>query len=344
MSSQRELIPRGWTATAIVATGERLMQGRKRKSPLVSGRRGGMLCVVRWFWIILCVGWLGRPIQAEPVAAPAGGREADQQVKAAWAAWLQGFGELDRERLAEALGEMRERIQGEYEVDLAPVKQTARMLSMVLRGSGETQAYAAWLDAQYRSWPDRIDFRVGLTEGVPEEAVIPGIQLDEGEVLPGLNELRGAEHFVPRLKPIFESMRVPVELVWVAEVESAFDPRAISPVGAAGLYQLMPATARQYGLVLEPEDDRLHPEKNALAAARHMSYLKRTFNDWPLAMAAYNAGHNRVRGLLAKHNARSFEEIALYLPLETQLFVPKVDATLVRREGVSLARLPSPVP
>ena len=80
----------------------------------------------------------------------------------------------------------------------------------------------------------------------------------------------------------------------------------------------MPATARQYGLVLEPEDDRFHPEKNARAAARHMLYLSGVFDDWPLAMAAYNAGHNRVRGLLTKHNARSFEEIALYLPLETQ--------------------------
>jgi membrane-bound lytic murein transglycosylase D len=274
--------------------------------------------------------------------APTDDREGEHQAKAALATWLQGFGELDRERLAAALGEIRERIQGEYEVDLAPVKQTARMLAMVLRGSEDTQTYAAWLDARYRSWPDRIDFRVGPTADASDGPVIPGSPLDVAEV--PLNELRGAEHFVPRLKPIFESMQVPAELVWVAEVESAFDPRAISPVGAAGLYQLMPATARQYGLVLEPEDDRLHPEKNALAAARHMSYLKRTFNDWPLAMAAYNAGHNRVLGLLSKHNARSFEEIAHLLPLETQLFVPKIDATLVRREGVSLARLSSPVP
>jgi membrane-bound lytic murein transglycosylase D len=125
----------------------------------------------------------------------------------------------------------------------------------------------------------------------------------------------------------------------VAEVESAFNPRAVSPVGAAGLYQLMPATARQYGLMLEPDDDRFDPEKNARAAARHMSYLSWLFDDWPLAMAAYNAGHNRVRRLLVKHNARSFEEIASYLPLETQMFVPKVDATLVRREGVSLEGL-----
>jgi membrane-bound lytic murein transglycosylase D len=107
------------------------------------------------------------------------------------------------------------------------------------------------------------------------------------------------------------------------------------------LYQLMPATARQYGLMLEPEDDRFHPEKNARAAARHMSYLRREFDDWALAMAAYNAGHNRVRGLLDKHHARSFEEIADYLPAETRQYVPKVDATLARRAGVTLAGLPA---
>jgi membrane-bound lytic murein transglycosylase D len=276
------------------------------------------------------------------VSRDAVSRGGDGTVEGGWLGWLRGFGELQGEQLRTVMGQVRERMQGDYEVDLAPVKQTARLLAAILREAPETQPYAAWLQARCRDWPNQVEFRIGSAEVVWIEASIPGVEL-EG-VLPGLLEARGAEHFVPRLKPIFESMRLPVELVWVAEVESAFNPRAVSPVGAAGLYQLMPATARQYGLVLEPEDDRFHPEKNARAAARHMLYLSQVFDDWPLAMAAYNAGHNRVRGLLAKHNARSFEEIAVYLPRETQLFVPKVDATLVRREGVSLARLSSPVP
>jgi membrane-bound lytic murein transglycosylase D len=307
-----------------------------------------MLRGVRWIWIILGMGLLGNPARAELAASVVAGdirgsAEAGLEGKG-WAGWLEGFRRMDGERMADVLGQLRERVQGEYEVDLIAVKGTARLLAVVLSGAEETQGYAAWLEAQYRSWPDQFGFRVWLTEPMPTEMGVPGVELEERLAVPGLIEPRGADHFVPRLKPIFEMMQVPVELVWVAEVESSFNPRAISPVGAAGLYQLMPATARQYGLVLEPDDDRFDPEKNAQAAARHMSYLRWVFDDWPLAMAAYNAGHNRVRRLLAKHNASSFEEIALHLPLETQLFVPKVDATLVRREGVSLGRLRSGLP
>jgi membrane-bound lytic murein transglycosylase D len=257
--------------------------------------------------------------------------------------WLRGFGEVDLDQASEILGQIQRRFHGEYEVDLGPAKGTARMLAAVLSGAEETAAYAVWLQDRTRAWPNQVQFRVG-SHGELARVAPPTSPLRVVKAIPALVEPRGAEHFVPKLKPIFESMDVPVELVWVAEVESAFDPRAVSPVGAAGLYQLMPATARQYGLVLEPEDDRFIPEKNARAAARHMLYLRRVFDDWHLAMAAYNAGHNRVRGLLAKHNARSFEEIAPYLPLETRMFVPKVDATLVRREGVSLARLGSRLP
>ncbi len=302
---------------------------------------------VRWFGIMFCLGLLGATVAARTeglMSRDATSRGAEGTVEAGWLGWLRAFGESQGEQLTSVWGQVRERLQGDYEVDLVPVKQTARLLAAILRNAPETGPYAAWLQARCRDWPNQIEFRVGSTEVVWIEANIPGMGLEGAGVVPGLPEPRGAAHFVPRLKPIFESMRLPPELVWVAEVESAFDPQAVSPVGAAGLYQLMPATARQYGLVLEPEDDRFHPEKNARAAARHMLYLSGVFGDWPLAMAAYNAGHNRVRGLLAKHNARSFEEIALYLPLETQQFVPKVDATLVRREGVSLARLSTPVP
>ena len=60
-------------------------------------------------------------------------------------------------------------------------------------------------------------------------------------------------------------------------------------------------------------------------------------------MAAYNAGETRVRRLLDKHRARSFDEIATHLPAETQPYVPKVEATILRREGVTLAQLKMPV-
>ena len=142
-----------------------------------------------------------------------------------------------------------------------------------------------------------------------------------------------------KLKPVFAQERVPAELVWLAEVESAFDPRARSPVGAAGLFQLMPATAKRYGLRRWPWDQRYQPEPSARAAAQYLKQLHKQFGDWPLTVAAYNAGEGTVQKLLDRFNTRSFDRIATHLPAETQMFVPKVEATLMRREGVKLAKL-----
>jgi membrane-bound lytic murein transglycosylase D len=153
---------------------------------------------------------------------------------------------------------------------------------------------------------------------------------------------KGAATYVPKLKPVFASHRVAQELVWLAEVESSFNPEAHSPAGAAGLYQLMPATAKSLGLSLQPKDERLDPEKSAGAAARYLKYLHGKFKDWRLTLAAYNTGEGRVQTLLKKHKARSFDEIAPRLPAETQMYVPKFEAVLQRREGIPIAKLAAP--
>jgi membrane-bound lytic murein transglycosylase D len=174
---------------------------------------------------------------------------------------------------------------------------------------------------------------------VPTEAQQRKVWSDITIVEPWPAEARSR---VPGLKPIFREEGVPEELVWIAEVESSFDPRARSPAGAAGLYQLMPETARAQGLSTFPFDQRYRPEKNARASARYLHALHRRFKDWPLALAAYNAGETRVANLLSRHRAKTFSGIARYLPAETQMYVPRIDALLQRREGRSLARLPGP--
>src|SRR5690606_27267521 len=119
--------------------------------------------------------------------------------------------------------------------------------------------------------------------------------------------------------------------------------KARSPAGAAGLYQLMPATARSLDLsVTWLRGERLHPEKNARAAAKYLRQLHARFKDWPLVLAAYNAGEPRVSNLLKKHRAKTFDGIANYLPSETQMYVPKVEAVIRKREGRSLADLKMP--
>ncbi len=144
-----------------------------------------------------------------------------------------------------------------------------------------------------------------------------------------------------RLKRTFSGQGVPPEWIWLAEVESSFNPSARSPVGARGLFQFMPATAQRFGLRLKP-DDRIDPDKSARAAASYLKILYRRFNSWPLALAAYNAGEGRVGKLLKRHQATRFEQISRHLPCETRLYVPKVLATVKKREGVQPISLPAP--
>ncbi len=151
-----------------------------------------------------------------------------------------------------------------------------------------------------------------------------------------------ADTLVPGLKKIFAEEGVPPEWVWLAEVESSMNPEARSPVGAKGLFQFMPATAERFGLKLSPSDERTHPEKSARAAAQYLRFLYGRFDSWPLALAAYNAGEGRVGRLLKSRNASTFEGIADALPAETQMYVPKVMATVALREGIDPAQLPPP--
>jgi len=131
--------------------------------------------------------------------------------------------------------------------------------------------------------------------------------------------------------------------VWLAEVESGFDARAQSPAGAAGMFQIMPATAKDYGLSLWPRDQRRQPESSALAAAKYLRALHDQFGDWRLAVAAYNCGAGAVQKALSRHRVKSYQRIATQLPAETQMYVPKVEATILHREGRELEKLKTPM-
>jgi membrane-bound lytic murein transglycosylase D len=151
-----------------------------------------------------------------------------------------------------------------------------------------------------------------------------------------------AKQYVPELKPIFAAQQIPPELVWVADAESSFDPGARSPTGAAGLFQLMPDTARRFGLSLWPRDQRYQPEPSATASARYLKYLYDRFKDWRLVLAAFNAGEGTVQKLLGRYKSDSYDGIAEHLPAETQMYVPRVEALVLRREGAKLEQLSIP--
>lgn len=128
----------------------------------------------------------------------------------------------------------------------------------------------------------------------------------------------------------------------MAEAESSLDPAARSPVGALGLFQLMPATARRFGLRTAIFDERKDPEKNARAAAQYLKRLYRQMGSWPLTLAAYNAGEGRVGKLIKTNKQATFDGIADDLPLETQMYVPKVMAIVSLREKTDPENMPGP--
>jgi membrane-bound lytic murein transglycosylase D len=251
------------------------------------------------------------------------------------------------------------RFQGTYVYDLGAMQQNAKKLIPILQQSDITSDYAAWLQTRMDYFEVAEQLRkqavaqspkpptntvrtnvVQLPAPSPQAERKAWITVIEKRPMPPL-----AQKHVPTLKRIFAAEKVPTQLVWLAEVESSFNPKARSPAGAAGLFQLMPSTARNMDLstgVFGFGDERTDTEKSGRAAARYLHQLHKRFGDWRLTLAAYNAGEGRVAELLKKHKAHTFEGIAKYLPAETQMYVPKVEAIMRKREGVALADLKTP--
>ena len=303
-------------------------------------------------WRCWCVGWLVAGCVAGGAVAAAPPDEMRQWLRENLdPEVLAAFGEVDEELLAKCCRALQEQFQGDYVIDLAALRQGAAALVPVLEAHTETKPYAAWLKLRldYLEVADELRLSIPPPRAEPGQPVAPvpnpepAVQRRVWQQHVAHRSLpANAAKYVARLKPVFVAQQVPPELVWVAEVESAFDPRAQSPVGAAGLFQLMPVTATQQGLRLHPADERLEPEKSAAAAAKYLRYLYGRFHDWRLALAAYNAGETRVRGLLARQPGKTFDAIAVRLPAETQMYVPKIEAVILRREGVGLAKLTGP--
>lgn len=130
---------------------------------------------------------------------------------------------------------------------------------------------------------------------------------------------------------IFREEGVPLELLRIAQVESNWNPFALSPKGAFGLWQFMPATARRYGLRVDAmHDDRADMERSTRAAARYLRDLHLRFGDWALALAAYNTGEDAVQRAMERGASRDFWSLSerKLLPAETRAYVPAVLAAL----------------
>lgn len=127
--------------------------------------------------------------------------------------------------------------------------------------------------------------------------------------------------------PLFEQMLkehdLPEDLKYLSIVESALVPRAESRVGAVGLWQFMPGTAKENGLRIDYYvDERQDPVKSTRAAIRYLTSLYERYDDWALALAAYNSGPGRVNRAIRRGRSRDFWRIRRYLPRETRNYVP----------------------
>lgn len=139
--------------------------------------------------------------------------------------------------------------------------------------------------------------------------------------------------YEPRLRAILAEVGVPEDLVYVAMIESGFDPSAQSSVGAAGMWQFMEPTGRVYGLATDYWTDfRLDFERSGYAAATYLADLKARFGTWELALAAYNAGYGLIVQSIRANNTNNFwalTEIESALPRQTANYVPKILAAAI---------------
>ena len=179
-----------------------------------------------------------------------------------------------------------------------------------------------------------VDIEAGLSMEIPEHRTVKSaLTLFTGEMRPSIQEsLIRSARYKPLIDKALDAKKLPRGLAYLPVIESAYRETLTSSAGAHGIWQFMGETAREYGLRVDWwVDERADPERSTRAAAAYLKDLHRQFDDWPLALAAYNAGPNRIRRALSENGATTFWELleAAAVPKETRGYVPTFFATLM---------------
>ncbi len=151
------------------------------------------------------------------------------------------------------------------------------------------------------------------------------IDLYAGKLRKQVSYMLGASNFyMPIIEEALDAYNIPQELKYIPIIESALNPRAVSPMGATGLWQLMIGTGKNYGLESNSLiDERRDPIKSTWAAARYLRDLYSIYQDWNLVIAAYNCGPGNINKAIRRANgAKDYWAIYNYLPQETRGYVP----------------------
>ena len=156
-----------------------------------------------------------------------------------------------------------------------------------------------------------------------------------------------SEYYFPLFEEAFDKQNVPLEIKYLAVVESALNPKAVSRVGATGLWQFMYQTGKQYGLKIDSYvDERSDPLKASEAAAQYMKNMYAIFGDWDLVLASYNSGPGNVAKAIRRSGGQqNYWNIRKNLPQETQGYVPAFLATMYiyeyhKEHGIKPERAP----
>lgn len=133
------------------------------------------------------------------------------------------------------------------------------------------------------------------------------------------------EYYFPMIEDIFDSYGLPAELKYMAVIESALNPVAVSRVGATGMWQFLYSTGKLYGLTINSiVDERRDPVKATHAAARYLKDMYNIYHDWVLVIAAYNCGPGNVdKAIRRSGNRKDYWEIYYRLPRETRGYIPQ---------------------
>jgi membrane-bound lytic murein transglycosylase D len=170
--------------------------------------------------------------------------------------------------------------------------------------------------------PFNIEYNVGL------ENVIKSFLKNRKRAF---ERLMGVSQFYfPLFEESLATQNIPLEIKYLAVVESALNPRAVSRVGATGLWQFMYQTGKQYDLKINSYvDDRNDPLKSSLAATQYMTNMYKIFGDWDLVLASYNSGPGNVAKAIRRSGGKqNYWNIRKYLPKETQGYLPAFLATM----------------